>query len=1009
MTTDWKQILKRIAIATGKVLWLVARWLFALLVKVGRFIVLRAIPAIGAWLRSTAFPALGRLYRWLPHRRRVVGVAAGAAAIAVAVLLLRVPDDPGAPAPHTAQAPAKPAEPAVLTLTPMRAPPGAAIVANGLALAEGEPFEVTVGGLPAAAQRLDDGRLQLRVPLYLGDGAWPVPPAEAQAVEVRRDGTLLAASQAGLRVTELPRAPGTTARVQRSLDAATTAYERIFESLPASDEQDRVQRRALLAALRGLVSEGDHSLAALLAGTSPLLEGAEPDAELMDALLASGGVADNLDAFAQALGPGPADSGSVALLAAGGSAFPMALSLGSMPTPFSTAGGPKCRGDGKDFELACQMQMYGLLDDLAREYIKPTADTYANVMLALATVGAPLSAHPLSTLISAVLSVANLVIGKIAPSLLPSNLTRFELESVKPLVALQETVPARIVVEARNTPQSITLNDLIDVAKSTVGAAIEFDGYVVETLKRMFYYTIDLYMGVLRGVDHVSPNASDAVNPGLFTLPMKKWGPLKVSSSDLVSLFSYDEPILATREEEMEWRAEQRGQTTVRAMPRGPGERSKVLQDHTLCWGCVWSGGAFGTEMPQSSKRVAVEIEFKALPPQGKAPLDVDLAWELKPREDRAPVPCTVDFGDGTQARRIPDCTDTARVRHTYDYTSRLNEKTGGAYLPTLRIDGSPIEAKAEVFTDWTFRSSPETGQAPLEAKFHWDIPWPPDQKAPRCEFDPGDGSARESFDDCLAVTRTEHTFERRGSFVPTLTLIHGGARDTKTAPVSVAEEGTCDADLLKHKAWTGSVSFSQSRDVWHPRGYYHVVYSHSIRLHARMDERTRREFRGADYLVQYYSPLPEGSAKITYSRHDYSGDRLNSSDTFDGSGRLQRQEPHMSEDGSMLTLTLNAKKCTFSLYLQGQVFGSGEQWDYKGTEAYSGYRWFNSVHVEGMVTSSGSISGSSSVPLLSRSQIERNDIEKTSWASELDGVVGALGENGLGSMAVSWQFAPAD
>lgn len=93
MTTDWKHTLKRVAIATGKGLLLLGRQLLALLVLVGRFIVLRAIPALWRWLHGTLFPALRRLYLWLPHRRLVAAGAVGVVAIAIAVLLLRMPDD----------------------------------------------------------------------------------------------------------------------------------------------------------------------------------------------------------------------------------------------------------------------------------------------------------------------------------------------------------------------------------------------------------------------------------------------------------------------------------------------------------------------------------------------------------------------------------------------------------------------------------------------------------------------------------------------------------------------------------------------------------------------------------------------------------------------------------------------------------------------------------------------------------------------------------------------------
>ncbi len=84
---------KRLATASGRGLLWLARHMLALLAATASFIVLRAIPAGWRWLRDTAFPALQRFYRWLPHRRKVVAGAAGAAAIAIALLLWRMPGE----------------------------------------------------------------------------------------------------------------------------------------------------------------------------------------------------------------------------------------------------------------------------------------------------------------------------------------------------------------------------------------------------------------------------------------------------------------------------------------------------------------------------------------------------------------------------------------------------------------------------------------------------------------------------------------------------------------------------------------------------------------------------------------------------------------------------------------------------------------------------------------------------------------------------------------------------
>jgi len=999
MATDWKSTLNRITVAIGTGMLFLARQLLALLVGAGRFVILRAIPATWRWLRASAFPALRSFYLWLPHRRVVVGTAAGIAAIAIVALLARTPETAAPGDPSVAAAAAAAAEPVIVPLSPMEGAPGAAIALGGLAPSRDAPVEVTIGGEPSSAMWLPDGTLQTRVPLYLGPDGWPEVPSKPQVVEVRRNGVLVATSRDGLRVTPLRRAPGETARVQRSLGSIVGAYERIFETLPAQDDIDRKHSRALMKVLRGLVSEGDHSLAAILSGDSPLPEGAQSDLELIDALMASTGTSTSFEALASALGNGPATGGGAATPPAG-PGLPMQLAL-----PVSVyMSGARCRGSGKDMELACLMQIQGLLDDLSREFIKPTADAWANFTLL------PIGNHPLSATISALMSVTNLVIGKVAPSLLPATLTRFELVIPKPVIRRHHMTESRIIVAARNRPQSITLDDLVDILKSTVGHAVKFENDHVEHLKSFFYRVFDLYQGALRGVDAVRPGTSQSVQKEILVLPAKTWGPIEVVNNDLVTLFSHDESILSSHEGEMEWRGERAGQETVRVMPRTPGDRSKVLVDHTLCWGCTWRGGAFGTDMPESSKRVSVEVAFEASPPRGRAPLDVDLRWKLLPREDGKPEACTIDFGDGTTPEHIADCSRTRSISHTYPHTSRLNADTGGAWVPSIRLASNGAENEAEVFADWEFEGSPEQGQAPLDTRFRWSIPWPGNRKAPSCEFDPGDGSGRQEFDDCLAVTEAEHTFEKGGSFVPALTIAADGAKDTKTAPVSVAREGTCDESLLEHGTWKGQVSFGQARDIWNRRGDEHIAYTMNINIHGEMPE-SQRDERYA--TVAYTSTHPQGAASMDYRQESYSGGNLMWKESRQGGTiRPYVDDVSRSSPGSRLHVSLNAEKCTYLVHVQ--VWMDDAQFKHwsrgKGETSSSGPALVGGATIQGVIDSSASISGS--MPI----QVDVGDGESYSgrFASvvwEMTKVAGWLDEDpaSLGTVPVTWHFEPVD
>jgi len=487
MATEPTSTLTRTATAIGRGLLFLARHLFTLLATVSRFIALRAIPATWRWLRGTAVPALGRFYRWLPHRRMVVGGTFAVLAIVAALWLWRTPEAES-PVASAAGEPAT-AGPVVLKFSPDKAAPAAPVLLTGLTLEDGQAFHVLVGGQPAPAQRLRDGSIRVLVPLYLGPDNWPAPPRGKQKIEVRSGDRLLAASDGGVQVTALQRAPGTTAKVQRSLAKLTDGYARIFDTLPVQDEQDRATRHAVVAMLRGLVSDGDKSLAAVLAGSSPLLEGAPVDLELTDAVLASSGAAAYLEAYASALTDPAPPAGSApatamrpdvqgdlvaAMLPRAPDAPPLAFqhaSTGTLVTAWvatalqpavdgrsavvdrlasnrpgasrappsvglgstGSGGSARCRNDSVEaFRIACMMQAHALLSMYSEFFVKPTADGYANTVgLVAGLVGVLGKAVPAHAIISSLLTVVDFAISKVSLSLLPSKVDRFDLQLSK--------------------------------------------------------------------------------------------------------------------------------------------------------------------------------------------------------------------------------------------------------------------------------------------------------------------------------------------------------------------------------------------------------------------------------------------------------------------------------------------------------------------------------------------------------------------------------------------------
>ena len=658
-----------------------------------------------------------------------------------------------------------PSVPSALAVAPLAGSPGTVLTISGLELTYDEPFEVWLGDERAPASVSDDGTLAVAVPLFLGEDGWPAPPFEPQIVEVRRGDTVLGRSDTGVTVSDLPMAPGSTQQVQAALADINGAYETLFSLVPLAHADQAPIREGVVAMLRGLVSDGEASLQAVLEGTSPQLEGAAADTELIDALLASSGALAYFEAYAASL-------------------------RGAQSQVLRSQSSAYCRGEGADFELACQMQIYVMIDDYARTFVAPTAEKYANTvgltagLLAMGTVTVPATA-----IIGAVLSVADFVMEKVAPALFPSQIAELTLHMPRTTIEVGEMTDSRIVVVAANDPPQITYLDVFEQVKTAVGLKnVDFNEKFDEALKATAEYTLDLYLSVVKTYAASHPGTHEWATAGDLSIPAMTWGPVDVVSSDLVTLFSFDEAVVQSLENDLEWRGVELGEATVRVMPRGPGERSKVFRDHALCLGCVYSGGAFGNDMPESSATIVVgDVLLTATPDYGTAPLPVTFGWTgIEPRDE--PVTCVLDVGDGTTPYIIEDCAHTTSHEHTYLYTSML-DSVAGVYEAELTVAGSDKTTTTDVMIDWTFGAAPAQGEPPLNVTYTWRIPYPADGGTLRCTLDPGDGSDPYEYDDCRSTTTASHSYAAVGSYAATLTVATAyGIEDSKTVSVTVAD-----------------------------------------------------------------------------------------------------------------------------------------------------------------------------------------------------------------------------
>ena len=337
----------------------------------------------------------------------------------------------------------------------------------------------------------------------------------------------------------------------------------------------------------------------ILAGSSSWTNDQKPDLALTDAILASSGV---LDFYNEA-------TGSLGLLTD-------SLALARQQGLFCKSGGP-------DMDLACQMQIYVVLNDYATYFVKPTTTGYANTVgLAAGMLAIGGFVFPPEKIISALLTIFDFVYGTLAPSLFPAEITDFSLAIEADTVGVGEMTSTTVSISATNHPATIRATDVLETlitalgfAKAPSGTAQSFREILVNAMK----WALDLYRKAVEQYNAQTGN-SIFIDPEA-PLPQMNWGPVIITNPDLVELYSFTEDIITPDTAAFEWKGVTRGEGRIQARARAAGERSKVLLDNTLCLGCIYAGGAFGNNAPGTEtksvivgKPASIDIQITSLP-----------------------------------------------------------------------------------------------------------------------------------------------------------------------------------------------------------------------------------------------------------------------------------------------------------------------------------------------------------------------------------------------------------
>ncbi len=471
--------------------------------------------------------------------------------------------------------------PVLLQVSPAHGAPGAPLEITGYTINPTDTgLMMFIGGYPAPFLA-DSNSINALVPLFMDSGAiWPAVPAGKQDVFIIKGNDTVAQALGALMIDSLPNADGATQAIVGDMQIISQSLTTIYNALPqlpGEDERLGGYRLAFAFMLDSLIAGTDSSLQSILSGTSSWTTQDTAGLGLQDAIMASSGALTYYNDFAGSVG-----QFSRKAVASANSIF--------------------CRGGGPDMDLACEMQIFVLLDDYKNYVVEPTAQTYnQSVKLGADLIALTGLAARQIEVINALMQVWEFVYGTLAPSLFPAEVTAFTLTLDSDTIGVNEPTYSTITVSARNHPATIKATDVLDALIQALGlskAPPEIAAEFREILKETIKFAIGLYRECLVAYNDAH-GGSVFIDPEA-DLPSLTWGPIDINHSDLMEMFSSEPDILASDTTILEWIGKKKGEGNIWAQARGAGEQSKVLIDYRLCAICVYSGGAFGNDLPST-------------------------------------------------------------------------------------------------------------------------------------------------------------------------------------------------------------------------------------------------------------------------------------------------------------------------------------------------------------------------------------------------------------------------
>jgi hypothetical protein len=492
-----------------------------------------------------------------------------------------------------------------VTFVPTQGPPGTIVTLLGLNdLPADTGFSLLIGGEPSPLVVMDDQTFGTIIPVFLDTSvsSWPFTPAGLLTVTLLYNNGPVDSVTEAIGVDSLLPAPHTFDSLITKLSSGAGALKQIALAIGATD----TLLLAACDAMNELLYTGDYSLTSLMNGSSPLPGYDSASIDILSALITSSGVYDVISRWSDTL---EVASGLVKEIMS-------AKSTSSSLT---------------DKMLADRMQLQYMLESFGSNVVN---QTNLDWQIVSSIVGAVAIAAPVlgvyEFVVSWTLGQLDFIINKIAVAMLPSDITRMELDFADHDITVGDTTQAVVYISAKNNPPNITPADII----SQVLSGLKLTKWIKDRLgpntaqtlqdqmEAMITWTLDVVTTILSR-NYNSPTSLDV------SIPTMTWDSVLIRDPGMIDLMIPDLGKMSYRDSSFNGLAgDQTGELRLqmRIQPGGPSTYVNSILD-----ALGYSGGPFGDDFTTSNTdtvNIIADLYVSAtLPspinPQGAAVLNV--------------------------------------------------------------------------------------------------------------------------------------------------------------------------------------------------------------------------------------------------------------------------------------------------------------------------------------------------------------------------------------------------